>query len=81
MWFERFDIIVVNLSRDYLPGGWTMFMPTVIDVGIFIGSNGFFFVLFLLYARTFPVISQASMKSILKSSGESYKKHHKEEEH
>ena len=81
MWFERFDIIVVNLSRDYLPGGWTMFMPTVVDVGIFIGSNGFFFVLFLLYARTFPVISQASMKSILKSSGESYKKHHKEEEH
>lgn len=81
MWFERFDIIVVNLSRDYLPGGWTMFMPTVVDVGIFIGSIGFFFVLFLLYARTFPVISQASMKSILKSSGESYKKHHKEEEH
>ena len=81
MWFERFDIIVVNLSRDYLPGGWTMFMPTVIDVGIFIGTNGFFFVLYLLYARTFPVISQASMKSILKSSGESYKKHHTEEEH
>lgn len=81
MWFERFDIIVVNLSRDYLPGGWTMFMPSIIDVGIFIGSIGFFFVLFLLYARTFPVISQASMKSILKSSGESYKKHHKEEEH
>ena len=81
MWFERFDIIVVNLSRDYLPGGWTMFVPTFVDVGIFIGTNGFFFVLFLLYARTFPVISQASMKSILKSSGESYKKHHKEEEH
>ncbi|MDX9790566.1 MAG: NrfD/PsrC family molybdoenzyme membrane anchor subunit [Candidatus Kapabacteria bacterium] len=81
MWFERFDIIVVNLSRDYLPGGWTMFMPTVIDVGIFIGTNGFFFVLYLLYARTFPVISQASLKSILKTSGESYKKHHTEEEH
>jgi Ni/Fe-hydrogenase subunit HybB-like protein len=81
MWFERFDIIVINLSRDYLPGGWTMFMPTFVDVGIFIGTNGFFFVLFLLYARTFPVIAQAELKTILKSSGESYKKHHTEDDH
>ena len=35
---------------------------------------GFFFVLFLLYARTFPVIAQAEVKTILKSSGEKYKK-------
>jgi Ni/Fe-hydrogenase subunit HybB-like protein len=74
MWFERFDIIVINLSRDYLPSSWTMFLPTFVDVGIFIGTNGFFFVLFLLYARTFPVIAQAELKSILKISGESYKK-------
>jgi molybdopterin-containing oxidoreductase family membrane subunit len=31
-------------------------------------------VLFLLYARTFPVIAQAEVKTILKSSGEKYKK-------
>jgi molybdopterin-containing oxidoreductase family membrane subunit len=43
-------------------------------VGIFIGTIGFFFVLFLLYARTFPVIAQAEVKTILKSSGEFYKK-------
>jgi molybdopterin-containing oxidoreductase family membrane subunit len=30
--------------------------------------------LFLLYARTFPVIAQAEVKTILKSSGEKYKK-------
>ena len=81
MWFERFDIIVINLSRDYLPSSWTMFMPSWVDVGIFIGTNGFFFVLYLLYARTFPVISQSELKTILKSSGESYKKHHTEDEH
>lgn len=81
MWFERFDIIVINLSRDYLPGGWTMFMPSFVDVGIFIGTIGFFFVLFLLYARTFPVIAQAELKTILKSSGESYKKYHTEDDH
>jgi hypothetical protein len=51
-----------------------MFSPTFVDIGIFIGTIGFFFVLFLLYARTFPVIAQAEVKTILKSSGEFYKK-------
>jgi len=74
MWFERFDIIVIDLSRGHLPSSWTMFSPTFVDVAIFIGTIGFFFVLFLLYARTFPVIAQAELKSILKSSGDSYKK-------
>jgi molybdopterin-containing oxidoreductase family membrane subunit len=73
MWFERFVIIVTSLHRDYLPSSWTMFSPTFVDIGIFIGTIGFFFVLFLLYARTFPVIAQAEVKSILKASGEKYK--------
>ena len=76
MWFERFVIIVTSLHRDYLPSSWSMFSPTFVDIGIFIGTIGFFFVLFLLYARTFPVIAQAELKTILKSSGESQKKHH-----
>jgi predicted flap endonuclease-1-like 5' DNA nuclease/Ni/Fe-hydrogenase subunit HybB-like protein len=73
MWFERFVIIVTSLHRDYLPSSWTMFSPTFVDIGIFIGTIGFFFVLFLLYSRTFPVIAQAEVKSILKGSGEKYK--------
>jgi molybdopterin-containing oxidoreductase family membrane subunit len=73
MWFERFVIIVTSLHRDYLPSSWTMFSPTFVDIGIFIGTIGFFFVLFLLYSRTFPVIAQAEVKSILKSSGGRYK--------
>ena len=51
-----------------------MFSPTFVDIGIYTGTIGFFFVLFLLYSRTFPVIAQAEVKSILKSSGEKYKK-------
>ena len=74
MWFERFVIIVTSLHRDYLPSSWTMFSPTFVDIGIFIGTIGFFFVLFLLYARSFPVIAQAEVKSILKLSGSNYKK-------
>ncbi|MDG2280163.1 MAG: polysulfide reductase NrfD, partial [Flavicella sp.] len=74
MWFERFDIIAIVLSKGHLPSAWTRFEPTFVDIGIFIGTIGFFGVLFLLYARTFPVIAQAEVKSILKVSGENYKK-------
>ncbi|MFK5880472.1 MAG: polysulfide reductase NrfD [Flavobacteriaceae bacterium] len=75
MWFERFDIIVIDLSKDRLTSSWAMFSPTFVDIGIFIGTIGFFFVLFLLYARTFPVIAQAEVKSILKASGNNYKRY------
>mgnify|MGYP006091568625 FL=1 len=73
MWFERFVIIVTSLHRDFLPSSWTMFSPTFIDIGIFLGTIGFFFTLFLMYARTFPVVAQAELKTILKSSGSEYK--------
>ena len=74
MWFERFVIIVPTLCRTYLPSTWNSYHPTFIDVGIFVGTIGMFFTLFLLYSRTFPVIAQAELKSILKASGEAQKK-------
>lgn len=74
MWFERFVIITTSLHRDYVPSSWTMFHPTWVDVGIFIGTIGIFFFLFLLFARFFPVLAIAELKSIIKVSGEEYKK-------
>jgi molybdopterin-containing oxidoreductase family membrane subunit len=73
MWFERFVIIVTSIHRDYLPSSWSMFFPEMIDIGIFIGTIGLFFVFFLLFARFFPVLALNELKTILKSSGESYK--------
>ena len=73
MWFERFVIIVTSLHRDFLPSAWTMFSPSFVDIGIFLGTIGFFFTLFLLYSRTFPVISQAELKTIVKSSSSYHK--------
>ena len=81
MWFERFVIIVPTLCRTYLPSTWNTYSPTFIDVGIFVGTIGMFFTLFLLYSRTFPVIAQAELKSILKASGESQKKAAAEHSH
>ena len=81
MWFERFVIIVTSLHRDYVPSSWTWFHPTFIDIGIFIGTIGIFFTLFLLFARYFPVLALNEIKSILKVSGESYKKEAYQNEH
>jgi len=73
MWFERFVIIVTSLHRDYLPSSWAMFYPTIYDVGEYVLTFGFFFCAFLLFAKFFPVVNMAEIKSILKSSSE--KKH------
>ncbi len=81
MWFERFVIIVPTLCRTYLPSTWNTYSPSFIDVGIFVGTIGMFFTLFLLYSRTFPVIAQAELKSILKASGEAQKKAAAEHSH
>jgi hypothetical protein len=66
MWFERFVIIVTSLHRDYLPSSWAMFSPTIIDIGLYVGTLGLFFTLFLLFAKFFPVINMAEIKTILK---------------
>ncbi|RQP19983.1 MAG: hydrogenase [Parapedobacter sp.] len=68
MWFERFVIIVTSLHRDYLPSSWAMFYPTWTDVGVFVGSVGLFFTLFLLFLRFLPGIAIAEVKLLLKSA-------------
>ena len=65
MWFERFNIIVTSLSRDYLPANWAYYQPTKFDWTVTLGSFGMFFTLFLLFIRVFPTISIAETKSIL----------------
>lgn len=65
MWFERFVIIVTSLHRDYLPSSWSMYKPTVVEVGTLIGSFGLFFTLFLVFTRVFPVIAMGEVKGIL----------------
>ena len=82
MWFERFVIIVTSLHRDYLPSSWSYYVPTIVEVGIFLGTLGLFFLLFLLFARMFPVIAMAEVKSILKTAGDQYiDKYAEQEEH
>nr|WP_321450210.1 NrfD/PsrC family molybdoenzyme membrane anchor subunit [uncultured Carboxylicivirga sp.] len=72
MWFERFVIIVTSLHRDFLPSSWSMYSPTWVEVGIYMGTFGLFFTLFFLFIRFFPVIAIAEVKSVLKTSAEKF---------
>ena len=72
MWFERFVIIATTLARDYLPSSWSYYSPTWVEIGIFIGTIGLFFTLYLLFTRVAPVVAIAEVKSILKTAGDQY---------
>jgi molybdopterin-containing oxidoreductase family membrane subunit len=81
MWFERFVIIVTSLHKDFLVSSWNYFSPTWVDIAIFIGSLGLFFTLFLLFARTFPVIAIAEVKSIFSSISEAAQEKERNNKH
>ncbi|HAY71584.1 MAG TPA: hydrogenase [Saprospirales bacterium] len=72
MWFERFVIIVSTLARDFLPSSWSFYSPSWVEIGIYLGTFGLFFTMFLLFTRVAPVIAIAEVKHILKTSGDQY---------
>jgi molybdopterin-containing oxidoreductase family membrane subunit len=65
MWFERFEIIITSLTRDFLPSSWGMFIPTWVDLATLFGSFGLFFTLFLLFCRFLPMVAMAEVKTTL----------------
>jgi Ni/Fe-hydrogenase subunit HybB-like protein len=65
MWLERYVIIVTSLSHDFLPFAWGNYAPTWVELGISLGSWGFFLMLFFLFAKFLPSISITEVKEIL----------------
>ena len=70
MWLERFVIVVISLSRDYIPSIWNMYYPTKWDWMTYIGTFGLFFTLFLLFVRFLPMISIVEMRSLVRQTDE-----------
>ncbi len=70
MWLERFVIVVTSLHRTYLPSRWGMYYPTVWDWATYIGTIGFFLLLFLLFVRALPAISIAEMRELVLHHGQ-----------
>lgn len=65
MWLERFNIVVISLSRDFLPSSWSHYVPSWVEIGILLGSFGLFFTCYLLFVRVAPVISLHEVKVTL----------------
>ena len=64
MWFERF-VIVMSLSRDFMPSAWDYFSPTIWDITTLIGSFGLFLTLFMLFSKFLPVVAMSEVKTVL----------------
>jgi Ni/Fe-hydrogenase subunit HybB-like protein len=69
MWLERYVIVVVSLSRDFLPSAWGMYSGTFWDYSMFIGSIGLFFALLFVFVRLVPMISIFEMRELLHETG------------
>jgi molybdopterin-containing oxidoreductase family membrane subunit len=66
MWFERFNIVVTSLSKDYLPSAWASYSPSWVEIGFFIGTLGMFITGVLLFFRWIPMIAISELKSVAK---------------
>ncbi len=65
MWFERYVIIPISLTRDYVPGAFGFYSPTLWDFAMFVGTIGLFLFLMFLFIRFLPLINIFEMKELL----------------
>jgi molybdopterin-containing oxidoreductase family membrane subunit len=73
MWLERFVIVVISLTRDFMPSAWGRYQPTVWDWATFIGTLGLFTTLMFLFVRVLPAISIAEMRELVAHTSEEHK--------
>jgi molybdopterin-containing oxidoreductase family membrane subunit len=73
MWLERFVIVVISLTRDFMPSAWGRYSPTIWDWATFIGTMGMFVMLIFLFVRVLPAISIAEMRELVTETSEEHK--------
>ena len=64
MWLERFVIVSITLTKDFLPSSWGDYVSTFWDWSLYIGSFGLFGTLFFLFIRLLPSIATTEMKEL-----------------
>lgn len=65
MWYERFVIIIGSVAHDFIPYAWGLYRPSLIELGIMLGSFCLFFFLFVLFVKHLPSVSMTEMKEVL----------------
>lgn len=57
MWLERYTIVVPALTRPRLPYEFGLYFPTWVEWSVTLGSIAIFMLLYVVFARVFPLIS------------------------
>jgi len=70
MWLERFLIIVPSLSHKYLPYSFGTYRPTWVEITITVGTFSAMVLLYMLFAKTVPIISIWELKAAPKAAAE-----------
>jgi molybdopterin-containing oxidoreductase family membrane subunit len=70
MWLERFVIVVISLTRDFMPSAWGRYSATFWDYATFAGTIGLFTMLLFLFVRVLPAISIAEMRELVHETSE-----------
>lgn len=65
MWLERFVIVPVSLTRDFMPSSWGMYDPTIWDIGTYVGTFGIFLGGMVVFMRFLPAIPMSEMRHLL----------------
>ena len=68
MWEERYMLMVVSLSRDFIPSAWGNFVATPLDNALLYGSIGLFLTVAFLLVRLLPMVSLHSVGELLPST-------------
>lgn len=69
MWLERFVIIPMSLTSNYLPSSDKPYLPSTWDYLMFAGTIGFFCLLMILFVRFLPMINIFEVKDLLYKMG------------
>jgi molybdopterin-containing oxidoreductase family membrane subunit len=64
MYFERILIICNTLSIGYEPTMWTLYVPTLVDFAILLGTGGLFVFAFLLLSRVIPLVPMYEIREL-----------------
>ncbi|MGE0789432.1 MAG: NrfD/PsrC family molybdoenzyme membrane anchor subunit [Sandaracinaceae bacterium] len=69
MWVERVMLVVSSLHGDFLPSSYDLYLPSIVDVALLLGTLGFFGLLMLLCVRFAPIVPVFEIQETRREEG------------